>query len=94
MFSTVKNDLQMKRIPFFFWKEFAQIHFCLQYIFAIGEFPALSESMNVGVDWKGWFTKRLADHDTCRFSTDSWQSLQRLKILGNFAGVLVNQDFR
>ena len=63
-FTTIKDNLQMKSIPFFDRENFFQVGFCLFDVFAGRQSPPLRQSMNVGIDRECGHAKGLRHDDT------------------------------
>ena len=63
-FTTIKDNLQMKSIPFFDRENFFQVGFCLFDVFAGRQSPPLRQSMNVGIDRECGHPKGLRHDDT------------------------------
>ena len=71
IFAAVKDNLQMQIVPLFDREKFAEVHFGLQDILAVGQLPTLGQTVDVGIYRKRRLAKRLAHHDTGRFSPDA-----------------------
>jgi len=90
----VKDNLEVKLVPCFRWKQLFQISLGLLDVFPIGQPPSLGQAVNVSVDGKCGYVEGLCHHDTCCFMTHTRQRLQGIEVLGDFAVVLVDQNFR
>ena len=91
-FPSKENDLQMQVIPFLFRKNFLEVFLCLLYGFAIGQTPTGRQAMNVGINRKCRYTKRLSHHDTGSLVTDPRKRFQTFKIGRDFPTVLFHKN--
>jgi hypothetical protein len=94
VFAAVEDDLEMQFVPALLWKGALQIFLGLHYVFAIGQFPALSETMNMSVDGESWNSKGLAHDDRGGLMPDPWQRFKSFHIVRDGAVVFRDQNFR
>ncbi len=94
MFAAVEDDLQVQAVPGRFGEQPLQVALGLHNAAARGQFPALGESVDVGVDRKTWHAKGLGHDHLGGFVADPRQFLQRLQIGRHFAAMLGDEDFR
>ena len=82
--ASIKNDLQVKRVPAFFWEKTLQVALGLNDVFSARKSPARGQAMDVRVDGKAGHTKRLRHHHLSRFVADSGQGFERIQIGWDF----------
>ncbi len=92
--ASIKNDLQMKRVPKLFWKKSLQVALGLGHIFSTRKPPPRCEAMDVCVDRKAWHPERLRHHDLCGLVTDSRKGFESFQIGRDFPTEFFDEDSR
>jgi len=62
MLPTIIDDLQVEFVPSFLGEKSLQVLLGLEYASSVGQFPALGQSMNMGIDGKGGKIEGLSHH--------------------------------
>jgi hypothetical protein len=83
--ASIKNDLQVKRVPAFFRKKALQVMLGLSHIFSTRKPPPRCEAMDVRVDRKARHSERLCHHDLCGLVADSRKGFESFQIGRDFA---------
>ena len=90
-FATVKNNLKVQVIPSTLFENTFQIALCFIHITAARKTPALRQSMNMRIDRKARYAKRLCHHNACCFMSNAWKSFEAFKVLRYLAVVFLDQ---
>ena len=93
VFSPVKDDLEVKFVPFFPREETFEVSLGLDNIFSGAEAPAFGETVDVGIHGEGGYAKGLGHHDGSGFVPHSREGFKGFKRCGNFASVPVDEYF-
>ena len=94
MFTTIKNNAQVKLIPMLDRKEIFEISLGFGDVFSAREFPSLGETMDVRVDGEARDSETLCDDDLCGLVAHAREFFELLECLRDLATVLRHEDFR
>lgn len=94
MLTTVEDDAEMELVPALAGESPLEVALGLDDVFPRGQFPALGEAVNVGIDGESGYTEGLAHDDGGGFVSDPGKSLQRRKIGGNLPAVFFDENLR
>ena len=94
MLSAEVNDLQVEFIPGLLGKEALEILLGLLDRFPVGQAPSLGQTVNMGINRKGWDTEGLGHDHLCGLVAHARESLQGLEAIGNLTGMLLDQNLR
>ena len=83
--AAVGDDLQVELFPLLGWPEFFEVGLGLDDVFAGGEFPALGEAVDVGVDGEGGNLEGVDHDDAGGFVSNPWKLFQFLEGARYFA---------
>ena len=76
MLPTIIDDLQVEFVPSFLGEKSLQVLLGLEYASSVGQFPALGQSMNMGIDGKSGNPEGLAHDHGSGFVTDAGKRLE------------------
>jgi hypothetical protein len=93
VFSSVKDDLQVKIIPALSGKCLFKVTLGLNNMTATGQSPALGQSVNMGIDRKAGYAKGLSHDHASGFMADPWQCFKNCHIGRDGSTVILDQDF-
>lgn len=91
-FAAVVDDLEVEAGPVGGIVEFLQVGLGLGHVLALGQFPALGETVDMSVDREGGLAKSLDFDDRGGLVADTGEGFEGCQVVGHLAAVFLEED--